>query len=790
MNNQSGFNFDRLSNYQLIRGASDEMMTSSGEVKPIWRPFIEHLDALQDSDLQRRCLRANQYLADAGVFFRQYGDDSTIERDWPLSHIPVLVSEREWKKISNGLIQRAEVLDALVQDIYGENTLVANGVLPPQLVAENPEWLRPLVGVKPRDGHYLNFLAFEISRGPNGNWWILGDRTQAPSGAGFALENRVATSRAFSDFFFDIGNIHRLAGFFKEFRDALNGLSQRKKEVLGILTPGRLTDTYYEHAYIARYLGLTLLEGEDLIVIDNEVMVRTVQGLRPVSVLWRRLDSEFSDPLELNENSQLGTAGLVNAVRSGNVSLVNAIGSGVLETRALMAFMPKIAKALKGESLQMPNIATWWCGQSAERKHVLENLSSMIIGETMSTSLSVGKEAGKRDLAEITELLKRDNDQLVGQEVVTLSTTPVLENNKLTPKPMTIRVFACRTQSGWTVMPGGYARIGRKEDPSTIALQQGGAVADVWVVSESNVTSPSLILERDKDLQKKQLGTLPSRAADNLFWLGRYAERSENVMRMLRAYHLRFADNPNPNNPLLRHLENQLFTAGVNVHIDPIGPIAEILELAFISATKLRDRLSDDGWLALKHLVEQAKKLRQNMPLLGDEFAREMNELIHRVTALSGLIHENMYRFIGWRFLNIGRSLERAIHTSTILLSCSKEKTPQGAWDLVLEVCDSAMSYRRLYNINTQESFILELVAFDELNPRSIAYHLIEIKEQISFLPLPHKTKEFNSLKRSFSKMSTDFSKRSDQQIPVEKLKILSVEMASVSNRLSSIYFS
>lgn len=353
-----------LAGYRPSGGMPDELIAPDGGVRPVWRELLALIAGSTPDELSRRTARGDQYLRDAGVFFRSYGDEDETERDWPLSHLPVLICEGEWRGIEAGLTQRAEVLEDLCADLYGENRLVAGGHLPPGLLGDNREWLRPLVGTQPRGGHFLHFVSFEIGRGPQGGWWVLGDRTQAPSGAGFALENRIATARVFPDLFGGL-NVYRLAQFFREFRDALNELSDPGSRV-AILTPGQAADTYLEHAYIARYLGLMLLEGEDLAVRGGRVMVRTVEGLKPVSALWRRLDANWADPLELEESSAIGTAGLVGAVRAGGVTMVNALGAGVLETRALLAFMPRISRILTGKPLAMPNIATWWCGTEKE----------------------------------------------------------------------------------------------------------------------------------------------------------------------------------------------------------------------------------------------------------------------------------------------------------------------------------------------------------------------------------------------------------------------------------------
>jgi uncharacterized circularly permuted ATP-grasp superfamily protein len=359
----------------------------------------------------------------------------------------------------------------------GAHTLVSNGFLPASIVASNPEWLRPLVGIQPANGRFLHFVAFDIGRGPGGQWWVLEDRVHAPSGAGFALENRVATGRVFSDYYAD-AHVHRMAGFFRQFRDSLNAMRGGEDNGMAILSPGPMTDTYYEHAYIARYLGLPLLEGEDLTVDNGRVMVRSVSGNRPVTVLWRRLDSSFADPLELDGASRLGAPGLVEAVRQGNLSFVNALGTGALEAKALFAFLPGICRGMTGEPLAMPNVATWWCGHDAERDYVTANADKMVIGPAVPRSRSasgepmrgfgVDAQPGDADFA----LNERNGRHFVGQEQVTLSTTPVWEDGRLVPRPLSLRVFLARTADGWAA-PARRLRAHRSHQRS-----QGGGDAE------------------------------------------------------------------------------------------------------------------------------------------------------------------------------------------------------------------------------------------------------------------------------------------------------------------------
>lgn len=730
-----------IDGYNRVPGVADELLDAKGAVRPVWAPFLGHLAGLTPEALATRFARGNQYLRDTGVYYHKYGEHSTAERDWPLSHIPVLIGAADWSEIATGLIQRANLLEAVVADLYGPNRLVADGHLPAQLVAQNPAWLRSMVGTRPVTGHHLHFVAFEVGRGPGGQWWVLGDRTDAPSGAGFALENRVAASRVFPNFYAG-AHVHRLAGFFGGFRAALNALHQGADDQIAVLTPGQMNDSYFEHTYLARYLGLLLVEGEDLRVSQGRVMVRTVDGLRPVSVLWRRLDAAFCDPLDLDEGSHLGTPGLAEVARRGGVTMLNALGAGVLETRALMAFLPRISKALTGAPLRLPNIATWWCGQADQQAHVLAQRDRMMIGPAFGTRLPFDDPDATRiggDPEMDAAWLAAHGAGLVGQEAVTLSTTPVWEDGVLVPRPMNLRVFLARTPTGWSVMPGGYARISPGRDAAAIAMQNGGSVADVWVVDNAPVPRPSLIANLPDDPLADQARdrSLPSRAADNLFWLGRYIERAEGAMRIFRAYHGLLDSGIAADAPLPTFIRNQI------LELDPkavatSAEMARAFEMpiggALQCAARIRDRFSVDGMLALKDLGKAANRL-SSRPVPLEETAPSVGVLLRKITGYAGLVHENMYRSIGWRFLSLGTSLERAAAMAGILAAVGAEDAPDGVLDLALELGDSAMSHRARFTTPASAANVADLLALDEANPRSILYHLTRITDHMNHLP-------------------------------------------------------
>ena len=780
-----------IDTYAPLPGVPDEMLGPDGRIRPIWQPLLEHLERQPPDMLARSLARANHYLRDSGVFYRQYGSGTSIERPWPLSHVPVLMAEADWDRISAGLIQRAELLEAVMADLYGPNQLVAGGHLPPALVASNPQWLRPMVGVRPRMGHYLHFIAFEIGRGPHGKWWVLSDRTQAPSGAGYALENRVATSRAFADLF-SLQNVHRLAGFFRDFRDRLMAARDDHDARIAILTPGPWNETYFEQAWIARYLGFMLVQGDDLVVENGRLMVRTVSGLRPIDLLWRRMDGDYVDPLELNPASRIGTPGMVSALRSGGLNMLNALGSGVLEARAMMAFLPKLAPILTGQSLAMPNIATWWLGAQAEHQAIMAAPERMALSRALDTGLPFDSDpapilAASLDPAELQRRLTEQGPDLVAQETVSLSTTPALIEGRIVPRPLSLRVFLARTADGWQVMPGGFARIGATDDPTALAMQRGGAAADVWIVSDNEVPAITMAPSRGGPYRRSAPSTLPSRAADNLFWMGRYVERTEQITRILRARHIREAESGRGAEPLQAALDKLLKTYG----LEPGAPIPkgliDTLSAAVASAGQVRDRFSTDGWSALSDLEKTARQMAGRVAP-GDDAARALSAILRKIAGFSGLVHENMYRFYGWRFLTLGRLHERALGTTGIVAALAQPDAPHGALDLCVELGDSVLTHRQRFAISTSRETVIDLLVLDPMNPRSVRHQIDQMMAQVSELPGGVEQGEYSALGRAVLRCQTEVATETPESLDGEALDALGTRIADLSTLLTEAY--
>ncbi|WP_406736509.1 circularly permuted type 2 ATP-grasp protein [Thioclava sp. GXIMD4215] len=791
-----------LAGYTPVKGVADELFDATGRMRPVWRRFVERFLRLSPEEIEARFERADLYLRDAGVFYRQYSNDPLTERSWPLSHIPVILHEAEWRGICEGLTQRADLLEQVMADLYGPADLVTQGHLPAELIAGSRQFLRPMVGVQPKGGHYLHFLAFEIGRSPDGSWFVLGDRTQATSGAGFALENRMATGRAFPERF-PRAYIHRHAGFFGAFLQASERLAEDREHLRAtpaILTPGPSNEAYYEHTYIARYLGIPLLEGEDIVVEDGRAKVRTISGPQPLGALWRRIDAGFADPIELDETSQIGTPGLMEAIRQGHLGMANALGSGILEMRAMLAFLPRICEVLTGKPLTLPNIATWWCGAADARAYVNANAKRMMIGSAYAVNLpfdlnattALGGQFRGSARESVTKWLEEEGRSLVGQEAVTLSTTPAWSRNaageaQITPRPMTVRVFAARTETGWRFLHGGYARIGRSEDPTALAMQRGGSVADVWIVADHPVSQESLAPEKTGRFLRSDPGILPARAADNLYWLGRYIERTEDAIRLLRAYHLRLAATGNSADPRLKLMRSYLASVGYTFEKAIPDTLLGRLEMAQGCAAKVRDRFSTDGWNALGDLLSTARRL-QKTAKPGDDAARAMSVFLRKITGFSGLVHENMYRFSAWHFLSFGRALERADATTTLLELYAAPDSPEGGLDLAVEVCDSVITHQRRFRVETSRDTVLDLLALDGDNPRALAFLMTRMCDLARRMPHAMDHGRPNALMRALMQLETEFSCAEPDDLTPERLRHLRHELGQVSDLLTTAY--
>ncbi|MCG5242109.1 circularly permuted type 2 ATP-grasp protein [Azospirillum doebereinerae] len=752
----------------------DEMVTGQGRLRPHWQTFMSTLGPL-DADLMAvRWEEARRLLHQNGVTYNIYGDPKGMERPWPLDMMPLLLPAHEWKAIESGLIQRASLLNAILTDLYGPQTLTRYGRLPPAVIHADPGFRRAVHGIRVPNDVHLHYYAADLARAPDGRWWVLSDRTQAPSGSGYALENRAVMAKVLPDSFRHC-QVERLAPFFDTFKDTLLSISPRRDRTrVVLLTPGPYNETYFEHVYIARYLGITLVEGADLTVRDRQVFMKTLSGLEPVDVILRRLDADFADPLELRADSSLGVAGLIEAVRAGTVVVANALGSGLMESMAIKSSLPTLCRHLLGEELRLPGVASWWCGNDAERAYVLDHLGGLVIKPafpSLSFEPIFGALLSAGEKSALVDKIKRRPWYYVAQEQMALSTAPVWQDGKLQPRPLVLRVFLCATPSGgYMVMPGGLTRVSSEPGRLVVSMQRGGGSKDTWILAARRAevapaqARPAIATEPTPAVARPAANDLPSRVADGLYWLGRYAERSESAVRLLRASQSRLTDGNTPGagaqlRPLLtllasvgmipwdmtrvteaggRGLRDALYSAVVDPE-HPNSLRSQILRL-HRTAYSVRDRLSMDMWRVVTTIDRQSQQPRIRLDAAA--LLLRMDDLMTSLAAVAGLEQESMTRGPGWRFLDIGRRMERALHTVAVMrgirisaLDRQDESMQSASLAVLLELGESVMTYRARYLTTVQRTPVLELLLADETNPRALAFQLAALERHLTALP-------------------------------------------------------
>lgn len=760
-----------LADYPRPAGRHDAMLAADGAVRPHWRPLLDELARIDGPELEHRHRAVRRQIRDNGVTYNVYDDAGGEARPWDLDTLPFILDGREWATIEAGIVQRARLADALLADIYGPGRLVAAGHLPPHLPAGHPQFLRPLIGVQPPGGVHVLVYAADLTCSPDGTWTVLADRVEAPSGMGYALENRIVVSQTFADPFRD-GHVVRLAAFFQAMKDALATLlpSGRTRGVL--LSPGPHNEAYFEHAFLAHYLGLALVEGDDLSVHDGDVYLKTLGGLRRADLVMRRVDSLFADPLELKADSSLGVPGLVEAARAGRVVLANPLGGAVVEGPAMAAFLPDLCRTLLGEELRLPGVPTHWCGTAAGRRAALAALDRSVVRDAFDSvplfargsNARPGIEMDRGDRGRLARLMERRGATLAVQEVMPPCLAPALVEGRLVPRPVALRVFAAWTPAGYVVLPGGLARVGQGDgERATLSMQSGAASKDVWVASgRPQGERFTLLRSRSEPLAIRRGGDEPpSRALDNLLWLGRYAERAEALARTVRAVVRRLGDDAGPDiggaPDLARRLlvpyaqaseaataaaeagdgaalaREMLALAGDRNH--PHG-LARTLAGVRRTAWSVRDRLSLDHWRSILALTEEEDAAAADLA----DLAARLDMLVRRTAALAGLSAENMTRGPNWLFLDFGRRIERGVGATWVARQLVGEPGEQATerMQMALEIADSAMTYRFRYLGTFQAAPVLDLLLLDESNPRSAAHqvatltrHLNELREQL-----------------------------------------------------------
>jgi uncharacterized circularly permuted ATP-grasp superfamily protein/uncharacterized alpha-E superfamily protein len=803
-------------------GAYDEFFSEKGHPRAHWRALADSLERLGPHELAARSENSRRILREHGVSCFTTQNGRGIDEPWHLDLFPLIISSEEWRQIEAGLIQRARLLNLVLHDLHGVQRLVRDGFIPAPLIYANPGYHRACQATAAPTGGYLHTYAVDLARSPDGRWWVMADRTQTPPGIGFMLENRTVISRVLPEAI-EAVRPRTLSESVRLRRETLRRLAPGDQEnpTIVLLTPGPRNEAYFEHAYLARLLGFTLVEGEDLTVRDRRVFMKTLEGLREVDVILRRVADAFCDPLEMRSDSLLGVPGLVEATRAGCVAVINALGSSLLESPAFLPFLPGLSRHLLGEELQLPSVATWWCGQGHELSYVREHFQQLVLRPAFSLSGHALRpaEMSAVERAALLDQISSRAHEFVGQEEVRLSHAPVWSDHHVERRPFVMRLFVLFDRENYQVMPGGIARILYEPQLGSAAVPLSGLCKDVWVLPDADreeelapaipVMTPAL---------ERTASDLPSRTADNFFWLGRYAERLENVVRAARCAVGRLSDDTAAGSLERIRALGQMLTRLDMLQLagDPASPrevlqeevlailhqedrpfaVRDLLGRIHFAAFSVRYRLSADTWRILNRLEPDSRARPGRLPLV---FAASMlNALVLDLAAFSGMEMENMTRGHGWVFLDLGRRIERAAGLAQLLRAVldAGEQTER-LLEPALEISDSVMTYRRRYFAEASVPGMLELLVLDVTNPRSLAFQLVRIGEHIRELPDGAHRDGVAALRHRIEKLSLklrSFEVSGFETVPVAEtadfLERIIIEMGGISELLTQVFFS
>ena len=814
-------------------GHYDELRDASGALRKPWQTFFSYLGETGITGLPQSSETIDRLIQQNGITYNVYGDQQDQTRPWSLNALPMLITPADWRGISSSLQQRAKLLNTILQDVYGDHRLIRGGYLPGALILGNPGYMRAMQGVKPLGGVYLHVVAFDIARGPDGRWWVIGQRTQTPSGLGYVLENRLTVSRVFPEAYREM-RVQHVASSYKRLLESMTSAAAAIADGaprFALLTPGPYSETYFEHAYLARYLGLPLVEGADLAVRDDKLYLKTMHGLQRIHGLLRRLDDDFCDPLELRADSSLGVPGLLQAIRAGSVVMANALGTSFLESPAVQGFLPAISEYLLNEPLKMPSLNTWWCGEIAAWQDIAPDLHTQVIKPTYATNAATNFQPAIASLLDPEELdawrkrIGSQPDIYTTQSYLPFSQAPTWQGDEISPRTAMLRVYAIASGDGeWQLLQGGMTRIATV-DPHIVSIQSGGSTLDTWVMTDQQVDTYSMLPNRTRLPRWTATEQLvSSRSAESLFWLGRYTERCELMVRLAKEALVLVSTNQQDSLPALndaigalgrlhglipegtpsltksasvfgRMLIAQLIQKGTRGLLDN-------LELLEFSLKAVRDRLpAEHAEIAqtmkqmLMHntvqpaLVGSANASKPRAKRLGRPAPRNPIDTIEvldvigiQLVALVGFQADRMTRDVGWHMLAAGRLIERLVNLSGILVAFFTHAavyTPRG-FETLLVLFDSSITYRTRYQRQQDIPALMDLLVADETNPRSISCILQALKGEIKHLPngdvLLQGLPEFDPHEDSVL-------------VQVEMVRTLGVFAANVSDEISRRFF-
>ena len=768
--------FSSFPKYIPKSGHYDEVFDADGTPRRDWERLARATRRVGRAELSRRAATISRAVEQDGVTYNIYADAKGTDRPWEVDLLPLVIGPDEWRFLAHAIKQRARLLNAILADLYGPGRLLAEGLLPPAVIHGHHNYLWPCRGVEPLGGTFLHLYGCDLARSPDGHWWVVADRTQGASGAGYALQNRLIVGPLYGGLFRTLG-VQRLAAFFRTLQQQLasQAPTNGEKPLIALLTPGPYNETYFEHVFLARYLGFALVEGSDLTVRDQRLYLKTLEGLKRVHVLLRRLDDEYCDPAVLRTDSTLGVPGLLGAARAGNLLIANALGSGVLESPAILGFLPAVCEALLGESLELPSVATWWCGEAPALEHAIEHLPELVIKPafpSMKLEPTFGYTLDAAGRATMAERMRAMPHAFVAQEWVRLSQAPTWsrERQRFEPRNVGMRLYAVASPAGYEVMPGGLARVAPSAGADVISMQSGGSSKDIWMLDGSAAVWESLLQPRITARDIVRGGPYsPSRAVENSFWMGRYAERVEVVGRLLRAIANRLVESDPAHAAAIEVLAALCEKMNLREVAEPLAPgltkpaprvgasdewlIAALGDPRVVNglpantarllycAAQLRERISLDNW----HTVQRLARAHEPAPHDLETALAVLDRVLPACTALAGYALDDMTRDDAWRFLVTGRQIERAALIAAIVgHALSQPDTERdAALGSLLEIGNSIITYRARYQRQPELLPVLDLLVLDGSNPHSVGFqigalgrHIEQFQKRLGFQPV------------------------------------------------------
>ncbi len=751
-----------LAGYQRDPNGFDELIGPDGARRAAWLPFLEKLQSIGPDGRAAIARTTEQKLLESGIAFNVHADPDDRQAAWRLDLLPVILDATAWQALESGLIQRARLIEAALQDLYGPQRLLRSGVLPPSLIFGNPEYLHACAGWPEPPKRYLHLYACDVARDPDGGWRVLADQVDAPAGNGWLLASRVALSQGLGELYLESG-VRRVASFYRRLQAGLQAAASGDDGRIVVLSSGPSDPGYFSHAYLARYLGYALVEPADLTERDGQLYLKTLEGLQRVDLAIRKIGGRFADPLNLPNRAGGGTAGLVQAARLGRTVLANGLGSGVLQNRALAAFSGALAETLLGEPAILREAEALWLGDASAQQRVLEEADWRVslvtarhdpgfIGDRIDPLPMLADDDARR------RFLAREGHLWLAERPSPLPTTPSFDGRGLQPVHWAMRVFVAVDDEGCHVLPGGLVR--QSAEAAAVGLPNGHGSKDLWVLrAPGDGSTPSILTRRFAQVHLRRTGRdLLSRTAENLFWLGRYTERAETVLRVLRAALNRLIEDGGPDRQpalletlLAVHIAIDQTTAGNHrqriatalerlMHDPaPVYGMRSSLDGCRRNATLARGVLSQDGWRILNNLFNDRRWRKSQRPVMAMAPIDVVNDGIHHLVAFAGTAAENMTRNYAWRFLDIGKRLERALQMADLTAALTHKRSTEVEESLaltaLLEIGDSYMTYRSRYAVTPMAVPVLDLLILDESNPRSLAYQLVALEAHLAALP-------------------------------------------------------